>query len=158
RGAAFLEAYADDPNNRGLLMLTKDQIEAVARDAVGRGFQVNTHAIGDRANRTVLQAYAAVLKGVNDHRFRVEHAQIVSLDDLPLFKDNAVIASIQSTHATSDMRWADARLGQYRLNGAWMAKSYLNAGVRIANGSDFPVEEPNPLRGFYAAVTRQDES
>jgi predicted amidohydrolase YtcJ len=156
RGAAFWQPYSDDPGNTGLLLLTQEQIERVAREAVERGFQVNTHAIGDRANRTVLEAYAAVLGGKNDKRFRIEHAQVVSLPDFRLFAENSVIASIQSTHATSDMRWAEARLGPDRLAGAWAARRFLNAGIAIANGSDFPVEDPNPLWGFYAAVTRQD--
>jgi predicted amidohydrolase YtcJ len=158
RGAAFWQPYSDDPRNTGLLLMTKDQIESVARDAVSRGFQVNTHAIGDRANRTVLEAYAAVLGGKNDRRFRIEHAQVISLPDFKLFADNSVIASIQSTHATSDMRWAAARLGPDRLKGAWAAQRFLNAGVSIANGSDFPVEDANPLWGFYAAVSRQDHA
>jgi predicted amidohydrolase YtcJ len=119
---------------------------------------VNTHAIGDRANRTVLDAYAAVLGGKNEKRFRIEHAQVVSLPDFALFAANDVIASIQSTHATSDMRWAAARLGPDRMAGAWAPKRFLNAGVRIADGSDFPVEDANPLWGFYAAVTRQDHN
>jgi predicted amidohydrolase YtcJ len=158
RGAAFWQPYSDDRSNTGLLILSKEQVEAVARDAVRRGFQVNTHAIGDRANRTVLDAYTAVLGGRNDKRFRIEHAQVVSLPDFKLFADNSVIASIQSTHATSDMRWAEARLGPDRLAGAWSARRFLNAGARIANGSDFPVEDPNPLFGFYASITRQDHS
>ncbi len=158
RGAAFFEPYADDPKNTGLLMLTKGRIEQIAREAVQRGFQVNTHAIGDRANRTVLDAYSAVLQGKNDKRFRIEHAQIVRPEDVKLFAENSVIASIQSTHATSDMRWAVDRLGQDRLAGAWLAQTFLKAGVAIANGSDFPVELANPLLGFYAAVTRQDQS
>jgi predicted amidohydrolase YtcJ len=156
RGAAFWQPYSDDPKNTGLLMLTKERIAEIARQAVVHGFQVNTHAIGDRANRTVLDGYAEVLKGKNDKRFRIEHAQIVTPHDVPLFAANSVIASIQSTHATSDMRWAESRLGPDRMNGAWLAKTFLNAGVAIANGSDFPVEEADPLRGFYAAVTRQD--
>ncbi len=156
RGAAFWQPYSDDPGNTGLLMLSKDQIEAVARDAVKYGFQVNTHAIGDRANRTVLDAYGAVLRGKNGKRFRIEHAQVVSLPDFALFAKYSVIASIQSTHATSDMRWAEARLGPDRMMGAWAPKRFLAAGVAIANGSDVPVENPNPLWGFYAAVTRQD--
>jgi predicted amidohydrolase YtcJ len=156
RGAAFWQPYSDDPKNSGLLMLTKDRIAEIARQAVEHGFQVNTHAIGDRANRTVLDAYAEVLKGKNDKRFRIEHAQIVTPHDVPLFAANSVIASIQSTHVTSDMRWAESRLGPDRMAGAWLAKTFLNAGVAITNGSDFPVEEPDPLRGFYAAVTRQD--
>ncbi len=156
RGAAFWQPYSDDPGNSGLLILSKEQIEAAARDAVKAGFQVNTHAIGDRANRTVLDAYAAVLGGKNDKRFRIEHAQVVSLPDFALFAKFSVIASIQSTHATSDMRWASERLGPDRMMGAWAPKRFLGAGVAIANGSDTPVENANPLWGFYAAVTRQD--
>jgi predicted amidohydrolase YtcJ len=157
RGAAFLKPYADDSANSGLLILSRKEIEEVARQGVARGFQVNTHAIGDRANRTVLEAYAAVLRGKNDKRFRIEHAQVIVPEDLRLFESNSVIASIQSAHATSDMRWAEARLGKDRLEGAWLARSFLRSGVPIANGSDFPVEDANPLRGFYAAVARQDE-
>jgi predicted amidohydrolase YtcJ len=156
RGAAFLKPYADDADNFGLLMLSRTALEKVAREAVSAGFQVNTHAIGDRANRTVLQAYKTVLGGANDKRFRIEHAQVVDPADVKLFGENSVIASIQSTHATSDMRWAKARLGESRLSGAWLAQTFLAAGVRIANGSDFPVEQTNPLLGFYAAITRQD--
>jgi predicted amidohydrolase YtcJ len=156
RGAAFWQPYSDDKTNSGLLILSKEEIERVAREAVAAGFQVATHAIGDRANRTVLDAYAAVLNGKNDKRFRIEHAQVVSLPDFPLFAKYSVIASIQSTHATSDMRWAAARLGPDRMLGAWAPKRFMAAGVPIANGSDFPVESANPLWGFYAAVTRQD--
>ena len=144
RGAAFFEPYADDPKNTGLLMLTKDRIEKIAEQAVKRGFQVNTHAIGDRANRTVLDAYAAVLQGKNDKRFRIEHAQIVRPEDVKLFAENSVIASIQSTHATSDMRWAVDRLGQDRLAGAWLAQTFLKAGSRDRERLGFPgrVGEP----------------
>jgi len=158
RGAAFLQPYADDAKNSGLLILSGAEIEKIARQAIERGFQVNTHAIGDRANRTVLEAYKAVLGGKNDRRFRIEHAQVVDPSDIKLFAENSIIASIQSTHATSDMRWAESRLGKARLAGAWLAQTFLAAGVPIANGSDFPVEETNPLLGFYAAVTRQDAS
>jgi predicted amidohydrolase YtcJ len=129
----------------------------VAREAVAHGFQVNTHAIGDRANRTVLEAYAAALQGKNDRRFRIEHAQVVALADIPLFAKYSIVASMQSTHATSDMRWAEARLGPERVKGAYAWQRFLALGVPVANGSDFPVEEPNPLWGFYAAVTRQDQ-
>ncbi|HYP13785.1 MAG TPA: amidohydrolase [Bryobacteraceae bacterium] len=156
RGAALHAPYSDDGDNRGLLMLTKEQIEQVAREAVRRGFQVNTHAIGDRANSITLDAYAAALGGPNDQRFRIEHAQIVRPSDFGLFRKLSVIASIQSTHATSDMRWANVRLGPNRIDGAWAAKTFLINNVRIANGSDFPVEEADPLLGFYAAVTRTD--
>jgi predicted amidohydrolase YtcJ len=156
RGAAFWQPYADDPGNTGLLILKQDTVERVARQAAEKGFQVNTHAIGDRANRMVLDAYGKVLGENNGKRFRVEHAQAISLPDFALFKKFGVIAAMQSTHATSDMRWALARLGPDRVMGAYAQKRMLNAGVVVANGSDFPVEEPNPLMGFYAAVSRQD--
>ena len=156
RGAAFYQAYSDDPGNTGLLLTSKENIERIAREAAGHGFQVCTHAIGDRANGMVLDAYGTVLKGANDKRFRIEHAQVISLPDFDRFAKYNVIASIQSTHATSDMRWAAARLGPDRMAGAWATQRFLKAGVRIANGSDFPVESANPLWGFYAAVTRQD--
>lgn len=156
RGAAFWQPYADDPGNSGLLILKQETVERVARQALEKGFQVNTHAIGDRANRMVLDAYGKVLGEDTKRRFRVEHAQAIALPDFALFKKYGVIASMQSTHATSDMRWALARLGPDRISGAYAQKRMLNAGVVVANGSDFPVEDPNPLLGFYAAVSRQD--
>jgi predicted amidohydrolase YtcJ len=156
RGAAFFEPYSDDPGNTGLMMLSREQIERVAREAVRGGFQVNTHAIGDRANRMVLEAYGAALGGGNDRRFRIEHAQAVAPADFELFAKYSVIASMQATHATSDMRWAEARVGPERVKGAYAWRRFLSAGVPVANGSDFPVEEPNPLWGFYASITRQD--
>jgi predicted amidohydrolase YtcJ len=158
RGAAFFQPYSDDKQNTGLLILQKEYIRDVARDAVAKGFQVNTHAIGDKANRTVLDAYGEVVGENQNHRFRVEHAQVVSLPDFALYAKYNVIASIQSTHATSDMRWAVNRLGPDRLLGAWAPRRFLNAGVRIANGSDFPVEDPNPFWGIYAAITRMDHT
>lgn len=156
RGAALLEPYADDPGNTGLLMLTREEIERVGRQAFERGFQVNTHAIGDRANRITLEAYGAVLGGRNDRRWRIEHSQVIAPPDFELFAKYSVIASVQATHATSDMRWAEARLGKDRVRGAYAWRRFLWLGVPVANGSDFPVEEPNPLWGFYAAITRQD--
>jgi predicted amidohydrolase YtcJ len=156
RGAALFQPFSDDPGNTGFLMMTQDEIEKVARDAVARGFQVCTHAIGDRANRTVLDAYAAALGGPNDKRFRVEHAQVISLPDFQKFKDFSILPSMQPTHATSDMRWAEKRLGPDRIAGAYAWRRFLAMGIPIAGGSDTPVEEPNPLLGFYAAVTRQD--
>ena len=158
RGAALKEPYSDEPANRGLMITDQKAIERVARAAVSTGFQVNTHAIGDRANRAVLDAYAAALGGRNDRRFRVEHAQVVSLEDIPLFAKYSVIASMQATHATSDMRWAELRLGPQRVLGAYAWQRYLKLGVPVANGSDFPVEDANPLWGFYASVTRQDHA
>ena len=156
RGAAMKEPYSDDPHNTGLLILDREQIEPVAREALEHGFQVNTHAIGDRANRAVLEAYGAVLGGENDRRFRIEHAQIVSTDDFELFRRYSILPSIQATHATSDMRWARDRVGDARLQGAYAWRRFLDLGLPLANGSDFPVENPNPLWGFYASITRQD--
>jgi hypothetical protein len=156
RGAALKEPYSDDPSHSGLLILQQAGIERVARDAVKAGFQVNTHAIGDRANRVVLDAYAATLGGPNHRRFRIEHAQIVSPGDFDLFAKYSVIASMQATHATSDMRWAEQRVGPDRIAGAYAWKQMLDRGVVVANGSDFPVEEPDPMPGFYASISRQD--
>lgn len=158
RGAALLAPYADNPDNNGLLLLSREEIENVAREALAHGFQVATHAIGDRANRTALEAYGNVLKGKNDRRFRIEHAQVVAPEDFSSFAGCSIIASVQSTHATSDLRWAAERLGTERLKHAYFARSFLTAGVPLANGSDFPVEDPNPLFGFYAAMTRQQSS
>lgn len=157
RGAALWQAYSDEKTNTGLLITSREEIEKTARQAAAGGFQVCTHAIGDRANRIVLDAYAAVLGGPNDKRFRIEHAQVVSLPDFRLFRDFSVIPAIQATHATSDMRWAESRLGPDRVAGAYAWKRFLALGIPVPNGSDFPVEEPDPLRGFYASITRQDE-
>lgn len=153
RGAAMLAPYADDPGNRGLLITDRAVIRDVASKASSKGFQVNTHAIGDRGNRTVLEAYGDVLKGLNDKRFRVEHAQIVAPEDFQLFKKYSVIASMQATHATSDMPWAETRIGSDRLQGAYAWQTFLKLGVHLPNGSDFPVEEPNPMFGLYSAIT-----
>jgi predicted amidohydrolase YtcJ len=155
RGAALLEPYADDPGNRGILILDRAAIRAAAENALAKGFQVNTHAIGDRANRTVLEAYGDVLKGSNDKRFRIEHAQVVAPEDFVKFQRLSIIASMQATHATSDMGWAQDRIGPERIKGAYAWQTFLRLGAHVPNGSDFPVEDPNPLLGFYAAVTRQ---
>jgi len=161
RGAALLEPYADEPTNSGLLLLSEEEIFRIARRALAAGFQVNTHAIGDRANRVVLNAYERAFRefpNVTDHRFRIEHAQIVDEADIPRFARLGVIASMQAIHATSDMPWVPARLGDARTReGAYVWRKFLAHGVRIANGSDAPVEPVNPLLGFYAAITRQDE-
>jgi predicted amidohydrolase YtcJ len=158
RGAALLEPYSDDPNNRGLLLSAPAHIQDVASRALRGGFQVNTHAIGDRGNRVVLDAYEAALKAnpTADHRFRVEHAQILNHDDIPRFAELGVIPSMQAVHQTSDMYWAGSRLGLGRLLGAYAWRSLLNTGVVVPNGSDFPVEAVNPLLSFHSAVSRQD--
>ncbi len=158
RGAALLEPYSDDPGNRGLLISPPEHIRAVSTLALRRGFQVCTHAIGDRGNRLVLDAYEAALREVpvKDHRFRIEHAQIVDPADIPRFARLGVIPSMQASHQTSDMYWAKDRLGEKRLAGAYAWRSFLSTGVIVPNGSDFPVEMVNPLISFHSAVTRQD--
>ena len=158
RGAALLAPYADEPTNSGLLVSRPEHIEAWAEAGLHRGFQVNVHAIGDRGNRIALDAFESALKAVPaaDHRFRIEHAQVISPEDIPRFAKLGVIPSMQATHQTSDMRWAETRVGPQRIRGAYAWRSLLNTGVVIPNGTDFPVEEVNPLLTFHAAVTRQD--
>ena len=157
RGAAMIEPYSDDSGNRGLQIVSREAIRDVARRAVAAGFQVNTHAIGDQANRNALDAYGEVLQGKNDKRFRIEHAQMIAPGDFAKFTQFSVIASMQPTHATSDMPWAALRVGPERIKGGYAWQTLMKAGIHLASGSDFPVEEPNPLPGFYAAVTRQDK-
>ena len=160
RGAALLEPYSDDPGNNGLLVSAPEHIRNVAIEALEHGFQVCTHAIGDRANRSTLDAYQAALDQVPtaDHRFRIEHAQIIQHDDIPRFARLGVIPSMQAVHQTSDMYWAEQRLGGGRLYGAYAWRALLNTGVVIPDGSDFPVEGVNPLRSFHSAISRQDEN
>ena len=160
RGAALIEPYADAPENSGLLLVTPAFIEDVAKRALTRGFQLNVHAIGDRGNRVVLDAYTAALRAVPraDHRFRIEHAQILNYADIPRFAELDVIPSMQAVHQTSDMYWAGARIGPGRLLGAYAWRSLLESGVVIPNGSDFPVEAVNPLLSFHSSVSRQDEN
>jgi predicted amidohydrolase YtcJ len=158
RGAALLEPYSDDPGNTGLLVSPPAHIQEVAERALQAGFQVNSHAIGDRGNRIVLDAYEKALDRHPraDHRFRIEHAQILHYSDIPRFAQLGVIPSMQASHQTSDMYWAGKRLGPERLLGAYAWRSLLNSGVIIPNGSDFPVEYVNPLISFHAAIARQD--
>jgi predicted amidohydrolase YtcJ/acetyl esterase/lipase len=160
RGAALLADYADAPGNRGLDVTPPGEIERLAEKAFRGGFQVWTHAIGDRANRVTLDAYEKALAAVRptDPRPRIEHAQILAPGDAERLARLGVFASIQPTHATSDMPWAEARVGPERIEGAYAWRYLLSSGVRLAGGSDFPVESENPLLGFYAAVTRQDLS
>ena len=158
RGAALLDPYADNASTNGLLVSKPEHIESVAERALRSGFQVNTHAIGDRANRLVLDAYEQALKAVPvaDHRFRIEHAQILNSEDIPRFAALGVIPSMQASHQTSDMYWAGNRLGSTRVLGAYAWRSLLDNGSVIPNGSDFPVEQVNPLISFHAAFSRQD--
>ena len=157
RGAALLEPYSDDPGNLGLLVSTGDHLEEVARQAAARGFQVAIHAIGDRGGLVALDAMERALGGPRPAaRFRLEHSQILRPQDIERMARLGIIASMQPTHATSDMPWAGDRVGQRRLAGAYAWRKVLNAGGRLALGSDFPVESADPRLGLYAAVTRQD--
>ena len=156
RGAALKKEYSDAPGNHGSFVTPVDQIQALAYVLAKKGFQMNTHAIGDAANYEVLNAYKKALKIDTDPRWRIEHAQIVSLEDREFF-GTKIIPSIQPTHATSDMFWADERLGDDRMQGAYAYKSLLDWSGRVALGTDFPVEHVSTLKTFYAAVARTTE-
>lgn len=159
RGAAMLMPYSDDAKNSGLLFSKPDEMTAMISKAFAHGYQVCVHAIGDKGNREVLDSFAAAYTkypAAKALRNRIEHAQVVSLDDIPRFVDLDLIASMQPTHATSDMNMAEDRVGHERIKGAYAWRSFLKQGTRIAGGSDFPVESPNPFFGLHAAVTRQD--
>jgi predicted amidohydrolase YtcJ len=156
RGAALLAPYDDDPNNSGLLVSTVMHMTDLARRGRAAGFQMNTHAIGDRGVRNVIDAYEA--SGVTPaDRWRIEHLQVVAPSDFPRIAHDGIIGSMQPTHATSDMRWAEVRLGSERVKGAYAWRTVLNSGARLALGSDFPVEDVNPWFGIYSAVTRQNQ-
>ncbi|MBL9038606.1 MAG: amidohydrolase family protein, partial [Archangium sp.] len=154
RGAALAAPYSDAPGETGLLLLSGNELASRARAFADRGFQVAVHAIGDRANTLVLDVLSSLPAG----RHRVEHAQVLSPTDIPRFAKHGLIASFQPTHATSDLPWAEQRLGPTRVLGAYAWRSVLDTGAHVAFGSDFPVEHPNPLWGLYAARTRQDHS
>ncbi len=155
RGAALLTPYADDPTNRGLVLAETSHVADVAKRAIAAGYQVNTHAIGDRGVRNVIDGYEQA--GVTpDRRFRIEHFQVVAPSDFARVAHDGIIASMQPTHATSDMGWAEARVGPERIRGAYAWRTVLKSGGRLAFGSDFPVEDVNPWFGIYSAVTRQD--
>lgn len=160
RGAALLEPYTDEPGNTGLITVPGEEVMPVALRALRSGFQLNVHAIGDAGNRMVLDVFEEALERVPtaDHRFRIEHAQILHRHDLPRFAELGVIPSMQAIHQSSDMAWAENRLGWTRIQGAYAWRSLLDTGVIIAGGSDFPVESADPLLSFHAAVTRQDSS
>jgi len=156
RGACMLEPYADDPGNTGFLVTSRKELKQYAQKAYDRNYQVNTHAIGDSANRVMLNIYGEILGGENDRRWRIEHAQVIHPDDFHLFGKYSIIPAINTTHATSDMYWADERLGNERLQHAYAYKKLLEQNGWLPNGSDFPVENINPLYGFYAGVARKD--
>jgi predicted amidohydrolase YtcJ len=162
RGAAMLEPYSDERSTSGLLTTPPEEVYAQTLAAAKAGFQTAIHAIGDRGNRIAMDTFERVereVPGARALRPRIEHAQILDAAEIPRFARLGVIASMQATHATSDMPWVPARIGEARMRqGAYVWQSLLKSGAVLANGSDFPVEEPNPMLGFYAAVTRQDPS
>ena len=155
RGAALREPYSDKPGHFGAMVTPVDQIEALAQRIAETDYQMNTHAIGDSANIVVLRAYEKALEGKTDRRWKVEHAQVISQSDFDYF-ENGIIPSVQPTHATSDMYWAEDRLGPERVKGAYAFKDLLDKAGLVALGTDFPVEQVNPFLTFYAAVARQD--
>ncbi|WP_460432071.1 amidohydrolase [Arachidicoccus ginsenosidivorans] len=158
RGACLLQPYSDDSTSYGFLLSSKAHYDSVAKFIYKHHFQMATHAIGDSAVRTMLKIYAKYLKGPNDRRWRIEHAQIVNPADLHYFKDNQIIASMQPTHATSDMYWAETRLGPERIKNAYINKTLLEQCGYLPLGTDFPVEDISPIKTFYAAVFRRDAS
>ncbi len=156
RGACLLHPYSDRPNETGFLLQTVQEYKDLAAELYKHNFQMNTHAIGDSANRVILQIYGNLLKGKNDRRWRIEHAQVVNPADVPLFGQYSILPSVQPTHATSDMYWASERLGLDRVKHAYAFKALLQQNNMIPLGSDFPVEHINPLFGFHSAIARQD--
>lgn len=159
RGAWLLEEYSDMPGQFGLETLPMDYVLEISKAGLERGFQVNSHAIGDRTNREVFDRYEEAMKQypeVTDHRYRIEHAQHLHPDDLPRFAELNVIAAMQAVHMSSDRPWAIDRLGEKRIvEGAYMWQTILQSGAKVINGTDVPVEPINPLASFYASVTRK---
>jgi predicted amidohydrolase YtcJ len=160
RGAWLLEDYSDRPGFRGNELLPLSVMEKIADNCLKSGFQLCTHAIGDRANREVMNVYERALsknpQKAKDHRFRIEHAQHVDPSDIPRFKKLGIIASVQTIHFSSDRPWAIDRLGKLRIeNGAYRWKQLIDSGAKVINGTDAPVEPINPIACFYAAVSRK---
>lgn len=156
RGAFLMESYSDDPGNRGLMVHSEKELKAVCKQAYENNYQVATHCIGDGAVKRMLSIYGEILGGENERRWRIEHAQVVQHDDFDRFGKYSVVPSVQTTHCTSDMYWAGDRLG-VRLQNAYAYKRLLNQLGWLPNGSDFPIEQINPLFGFYAGVVRKDQ-
>jgi len=156
RGACLLQHYSDKAGWSGFLLSNQAHFDSLAAQLINTDFQMCTHAIGDSANRTILNVYAKYLKGKNDKRWRIEHAQIIHPSDFHLFGENSIVPSVQPTHATSDMYWAGDRLGAERLKGGYAFKQLLDENGWLPLGTDFPVEEINPFKTFLAAVARQD--
>lgn len=157
RGACLLQPYSDRPGWNGFLLKPEEYFESIAQRLINSQFQMCTHAIGDAANRMILRVYGNVLKGKNERRWRIEHAQILDESDINLFGKYNIVPSVQPTHATSDMYWAGERLGNDRLQHAYPNKELLQQNGWIPLGTDFPVEDIDPVKTFYAAVTRQDD-
>jgi predicted amidohydrolase YtcJ len=156
RGACLLQPYSDQKNWHGFLLSSQQHFADVAKKVAEKGFQLCTHAIGDSANRVILKIYASVLKGKNDRRWRIEHAQVLAPEDIKYFGEYNIIPSVQPTHATSDMYWAVDRLGKKRLKTSYINKQLLEQNGWLPLGTDFPVENINPMYTFYAAVERED--
>lgn len=156
RGACLLEPYEDKPGSVGFLLSNPEHFDSVASVIYQKGFQMCTHAIGDSGNRTILNIYGKYLKEKNDLRWRIEHAQVVNANDFKLFGMYSVVPSVQPTHATSDMYWAEKRVGPTRVKGAYAFNDLLQQNGWIPLGTDFPVEDIDPLKTFYAAVFRKD--
>lgn len=159
RTACLIEPYSDVTayNHFGIMMYHPDTLRHYASRVYEAGFQLNTHCIGDSAVRLVTKVYGEILQGVNDRRWRIEHAQVLHSDDFQIFKQYTIIPSVQPTHATSDMRWAALRLGKFRVKQSYAYKKLLEQNGIIALGTDFPVEDYNPIGTFYAAVARKDK-
>lgn len=156
RGALLLEPYSDDHHTHGLRLNSQSYFDSICMMAYNSGYQVATHAIGDSGNRIMLQSYAKYLKGKNDKRWRIEHAQVVSPEDLKYFNEYSIVPSVQATHCTSDMYWADERLGPDRIKTAYAYSDLLDQNGWIVNGTDFPIEGISPLLTYYASVARKD--
>jgi len=164
RGAALIEAYDDDPKNEGLLMLTRQKVMPLLHEALREGIQINTHAIGDRANRLVLSWYEDAMKAVPanerkiaEPRWRIEHSQIIAVEDIPRFAASGIIPSMQPSHAIGDLHFAESRIGKDRLKGGYAWRSLIDSGAKIAGGSDAPVEVGDPRIELYAAIVRKDQ-
>lgn len=156
RGACMLASYKDQPGQYGFLLHEPEYYPQIAQEIYDAGFQMNTHCIGDSANRMMLRVYGNALKGDNDRRWRIEHSQVIAPEDFHKFDDFDIIPSVQPAHATSDMYWAEDRIGKQRIKGAYAYKTLLEQNDYLIYGSDFPVEDINPLLGMYAAVSRVD--
>jgi len=158
RGACLLKPYSDHPHHHGFMLRSYEEFRAIAETAKAINYQVNTHCIGDSSNRSILNIYKEVIGATSDHRWKIEHAQVLHPDDFELFEQYSIIPSVQPTHCTSDMRWAEERLGSERVKYAYAYQDILNKAGVIALGTDFPIERISPLETFYAAVSRMDRT